>query len=739
MENNSHIARIGSELALENWQVSAVMQLLEEGATIPFIARYRKEQTGSMDEVAVTHVRNRLGRLKDLDRRRMVVLKSLSKSGYLTDELTGHIKAAKTLSELEDLYLPFRPKRQTRATIARERGLAPLADLIFQQKGVDPGREAIPFIDVEKGVSSVNEALKGARDIIAEKISEDKTIRSRLRDLYFTKGILRCHVIKGKESQGQKYRNYFRWEEPVGAAPAHRILAIRRGEREEMLSCTIAPAEDEALDLIRACIPTSSRQDGQQVDLALVDGYRRLLSRSLETEVRLHAKERADSESIGVFVENMRALLMSPPLGAKRVMGIDPGFRTGCKLALLDRQGKLIHHDVIYLHRSRAQDAAAATKLTALCRDYRIDAVAVGNGTAGKETLVFLKQLPWNPAPLMVMVDESGASIYSASAEARDEFPDLDITIRGAVSIGRRLMDPLAELVKIDPKSIGVGQYQHDVDQAALRQALDDTVRSCVNAVGVEVNQASAQLLTHISGVGPTVAQHIVMHRNKKGPFRSREDLMRVKGLGPKTFEQCAGFLRIRQGINPLDASAVHPESYAVVEKIAHDLGCSVSDLLTRASLRQRIKITDYITDLVGLPTLEDIISELGKPGRDPRKPFEYFNFADDINTIDDLQPGMQLPGVVSNVTAFGAFVDIGVHQDGLVHISEMADTFVKDPTDIVTVGQKVHVRVLGVEVERNRIQLSMRTPNSTRPRQNSEIKASKTYRHSRSRRRRPF
>ena len=739
VKNNPHIDEISARLALENRQVSAVALLLDEGATIPFIARYRKEQTGSLDEVAVTQIRNQIDRLRELERRRSVILKSLEKNGHLTDERQIQLEAAQTLSELEDLYLPFRPKRRTRATIAREKGLAPLAEMIFQRQGAVPDQEALAFIDPEKDVASVADALQGARDIMAEMINENQAIRSRLRDLFFAKGVLRCQVIKGKEDQGQKYRNYFQWEEPIRTAPAHRILAMRRGEREEILSFTIAPAEDKALDVMRSCIPTSPLPDGQQVDLAVVDSYRRLLSRSLETEMRLRSKERADTESIGVFVENLRALLMAPPLGAKRVMGIDPGYRTGCKLALLDRQGKLVHHDVIYLHRSRSQNAAAAAKLTSLCQTYQIDAVAVGNGTAGKETLAFLKQITWESAPLLVLVDESGASIYSASTVARDEFPDLDLTIRGAVSIGRRLMDPLAELVKIDPKSIGVGQYQHDVDQAALRRALEDTVRSCVNAVGVEVNRASAQLLTYVSGLGSSVAQNIIKHRDREGPFRSREDLMKVKGLGPKAFEQCAGFLRIRQGTNPLDASAVHPESYAVVEKIAQNLDCRITDLMTQPPLRGRIKLSEYVTDSIGLPTLEDIVAELGKPGRDPREPFEFFNFTDDINTIDDLKPGMQLTGIVSNVTAFGAFVDIGVHQDGLVHISEMADTFVKDPADIVTVRQRVNVRILGVDIKRNRIQLSMRAPKST-PHQERRKKAPpKSNRKPKPNKQRPF
>ncbi len=711
--NDTYVGRIAHELGLGPNQVLATIQLLEEGATVPFVARYRKEVTGSLDEVAITNIRDRFSQLQELEKRRESILKSLQERELLTDDLQQEIMAAETLTTLEDIYLPYRPKRRTRATMAKEKGLEPLADMLLEQAdSTDPITEAQAFVDSEKGVESAEDALAGARDIIAERVNEDQEARNKMRALYAEKGVFRTRVIPGRETEGAKYRDYFQWEEPVATAPSHRILAMRRGENEVFLSLEVAPPEEEALALLEILFVKADNAASQQVKEAVHDAYKRLLSHGMTTDIRLSTKDRADREAIKVFADNLRELLLGPPLGEKNVLAIDPGIRTGCKVVCLDRQGKLLHEETIYLFRSEKEKDFAGKTLAALCKTHGVEAIAVGNGTAGRETEAFVRDLRGrafaDDVPV-VMVNESGASVYSASEVARKEFPDLDVTYRGSVSIGRRLMDPLAELVKIDPKSIGVGQYQHDVNQQALKTSLDDVVMSCVNAVGVEVNTASEQLLSYVSGFGPQLAKNTVSYRNENGPFLSREDLKQVSRLGPKAFEQAAGFLRIRGGDNPLDASAVHPESYPIVEAMAMDAGCSVKDLIDKEPLRQQIDLSRYVTDKVGMPTLADIMAELAKPGRDPRKEFEGFAFTDGVEKMDDLRPGMRLPGVVTNVTAFGAFVDIGVHQDGLVHISQMADHFVKDPRQEVRVQQKVSVTVLDVDLERKRIALSLK------------------------------
>jgi uncharacterized protein len=708
--SEKHYAKIAEELDLRQEQVRATGALLEEGATVPFIARYRKEATGSLDEVAVTAVRDRLSQLHELDRRRESILKSLQERELLTDELKEKILAAETLTTLEDIYLPYKPKRRTRATVAREKGLEPLAKMLFEQdEAVDPLKEAAAYVDPEKGVETVEDALAGSRDIMAEWVNEDQGARERMRDLFRKKGLFRCRVIPGREETGAKFRDYFDWEEPVAPAPSHRVLAMRRGEKEGVLDLRVIPPEEEALSLLEVLFVKGEGPASLEVRAAVHDGYKRLLSYSMETEIRIETKRRADTEAIRVFADNLRDLLLAPPLGQKRVLAIDPGIRTGCKTACLDRQGKLLHADTIYPFRSEKERGSSGEKLSALVETYRPEAVAVGNGTAGRETETFVRDLGFPGNIPVVMVNESGASIYSASEVARAEFPDLDLTFRGAVSIGRRLMDPLAELVKIDPKSIGVGQYQHDVNQQDLKASLDDVVTSCVNGVGVEVNTASEQLLTYVSGLGPQLAKNIVAYRNEHGPLSSRRELLKVTRLGPRAFEQAAGFLRIRDGENPLDTSAVHPESYWIVEKMAGDLGCPVSDLLENEELRGRINPSGYVTEKVGMPTLNDILDELAKPGRDPRNQFEDFSFAEEVHRIGDLLPGMRLPGVVTNVTHFGAFVDIGVHQDGLVHVSQLAERFVKDPREVVKVNQRVTVRILEVDQERNRISLTLK------------------------------
>ena len=709
-----HISGIADEIAIQPAAVQATVSLLRQGATIPFIARYRKEATGNLDEVAITAIRDRLSQLEELDARKAAVLKSLETHGHLTDELKQKVISAASMALLEDIYLPYRPKRRTKAMIAREKGLEPLALNILEQTEQDPLQLAAEFVDPEKDVVSADDALDGARHIIAEIINEDPASREKMRDLYFTKGSIHARVISGKEAEGAKYRDYFDWQEAAAKAPSHRILAMRRGEKETVLNLSIAPPEPDALVLLETLFVSGDSAASMQVKLAAQDCFKRLLSHSMETEIRLATKQRAEKQAIEVFARNLRQLLLTPPLGPKRVMGIDPGFRTGCKLVCLDRQGKLLHYDTIYPHMTEKQDRQAAETIINLAQHHRIEAVAVGNGTAGRETEALIRKIDALKKIPVILVNESGASVYSASAAARREFPELDLTIRGAVSIARRLMDPLAELVKIDPKSIGVGQYQHDVDQSALKLALDDVVISCVNAVGVDLNRASAELLAYVSGLGPQLASNIVTYRNENGRFNSRAELKMVPRIGPKAYEQSAGFLRIHDGANPLDASAVHPESYPVVDAMARDQNCAVADLMADASLRAKIEVSRYVTDQIGRPTLMDILAELAKPGRDPRQAFEAIEFAEGVNQLSDLEPGMTLPGIVTNVTAFGAFVDTGVHQDGLVHISELSDSFVKDPADFVNVQQKVKVRVIAVDLERKRISLSMKSqPNA--------------------------
>ena len=702
---------IARELNIPADRIQAVVNMLAEGATIPFIARYRKEATGSLDEVAITAVRDRLTQLTELGDRKSSILKSLVKNGHLTEALKTRVLDAPTMAVLEDIYLPYRPKRRTRAAVAKEKGLETLALTIFEQSGVEPDLIATGFIDPDKGVATPADALAGARDIIAEMVNENETARARLRRLYFHKAVIRSTVAEGAETTGNKFKDYFQWEEKAAAAPSHRMLAMRRGEKEDVLNLSISPSEDEAIAILEALFVKGDGPDSEQVAYAVKDAYKRLLSRAMETEMRLATKERSEIEAIRIFSDNLRELLLTPPLGARRVMGIDPGYRTGCKLVCLDRQGKLLHHDTVYPHTSTKKAQDAGDLIIRLCDQYAIEAIAVGNGTAGRETETFLKQLRLTPPVPVVLVNESGASVYSASEVAREEFPDLDLTVRGAISIGRRLMDPLSELVKIDPKAIGVGQYQHDVDQTALKHALDDVVVSCVNGVGVDLNRASVQLLSYVSGLGPQLARNIVAFRNENGPFTSRKALTRVTRLGPKAFEQSAGFLRIPSGENPLDASAVHPESYHIVDAMARDLQISISELMASPQMQQQIDLHRYVTEKTGLPTLNDILLELAKPGRDPRRTFETVDFASNVARISDLKVGMTLPGVVTNVTAFGAFIDVGVHQDGLVHVSQLADKFVKNPAEVVKVQQKVSVRVLAVDLERNRISLSMRNP----------------------------
>ncbi|MBN1382359.1 MAG: RNA-binding transcriptional accessory protein [Deltaproteobacteria bacterium] len=715
--NEQRYEMIAGELNLTTRQINDTARMLADGATVPFIARYRKEVTGSLDEVQITAIRDRLQQLEELDNRREAILKSLTERNLLTEELEQKINAAETLAVLEDIYLPFRPKRRTRATVAKEKGLEPLAVKLFGQEDIHPAEEAVLFVNEELGVASAEDALAGARDIIAEWVNEAQDARAKMRQLFFDKGIIRSKVMKDKESEGIKYKDYYEWEEPVATAPSHRVLAMRRGEREDFLTLKMAPPEEEALIILEEQFVKGTNEAAEQVKLAVHDSYKRLLSLSMETEIRLATKKRADEAAIKVFADNLRQLLLAPPMGQKAVLAIDPGFRTGCKTVCLDRQGKLLHHETIFPLLSEKATREAGRTVLDLAGRFHIEAVAVGNGTAGRETETFLRTLGLPQTIPIVMVNESGASVYSASKAARDEFPDYDITVRGAVSIGRRLMDPLAELVKIDPKAIGVGQYQHDVDQDELKRCLDDIVMSCVNAVGVEVNTASAQLLAYVSGLGPALADNIVKHRDENGPFGSREDLKAVRRLGAKAFEQAAGFLRVRESANILDTSAVHPESYHIVEKMAADQACAVADLIADEGRRQKIILENYVTDRVGLPTLQDIMAELAKPGRDPREQFENVVFAEGIEKIEDLIIGMKLPGVVTNITAFGAFVDIGVHQDGLVHLSEMADRFVKTPGDVVKVSQKVEVTVLAIDLERKRISLSMKkTPGEKSP-----------------------
>lgn len=706
---------VAVELGVREQQVEATINLLDEGATIPFISRYRKEATGTLDEVQVGAIRDRITQLRDLDKRRDAILKSLEEMGKLTDELKSKIEAAESLTILEDLYLPFRPKRKTKASVAKEKGLEPLSISIFEQDNDDPLKLAEKYIDAEKGVNTIEEALQGARDIIAEKISEDAEARATVRELFLKKGLFRSRVIKGKETEGIKYKDYFEWSESVKDAPSHRVLALRRGEKELFLSLEISPEEEEAIEILNKKFVLHHNACGDEVRTAIKDGYKRLLAPSIETETRVFTKTRADEEAIRVFAENARQLLLAAPLGQKRVMAIDPGFRTGCKVVCLDEQGKLLENGNIYPHEPQKKLVEAQAIIKQMCLKHNIEAIAIGNGTAGRETESFVREMKLENV-MVVMVNESGASIYSASEAAREEFADLDLTVRGAVSIGRRLMDPLAELVKIDPKSIGVGQYQHDVDQNKLQKSLDDVVSSSVNAVGVELNTASKQLLSYVSGLGPQLAQNIIEYRNTNGAFKTRNELKKVARLGDKAFEQAAGFLRIRTAENPLDASAVHPERYTLVEQMAKDLQCSVKDLMSSAEIRAKLDLKNYISDEVGLPTLKDILNELSKPGRDPREQFEAVQFSEGVNSMEDLRIGMQLTGIVTNLTKFGAFVDIGVHQDGLVHVSHISNTFIDDPAKVLKVSQKVKVTVLEVDIARKRISLSMKGEAAPRP-----------------------
>ena len=708
--NQQHIVKIANEISVKDQQVAATVKLLDEGATIPFISRYRKEMTGSLDEVAITHIRDRISQLRDLDKRREAILKSIDEQGKLTDELKKKIDEAETLSALEDIYLPYRPKKRTRATIAKEKGLEPLAEKIFQQESFNVNEEAKAYLDDEKEVKTVEDAINGASDIIAEWINENADLRSEMRDLFWNKGIIKSRIISGKEEEGQKYKDYFEWEEPMATAPSHRVLAMRRGEKEMILMLDISPDEDEAVGLLESKVLKANNEAAEIVKNALKDSYKRLMKPSMETEIRLKSKKSADEEAIEVFSNNLRQLLLAPPLGEKAVLALDPGFRTGCKVVCLNKQGRLLDNATIYPNEPQKKTMESGALVKHFVEKYEIEAIAIGNGTASRETESFIRSLDLPKNIIVVMVNESGASVYSASEAARKEFPDYDVTVRGAVSIGRRMMDPLAELVKIDPKSIGVGQYQHDVDQNSLKKSLDDVVISCVNNVGVEVNTASQAILTYVSGLGPQLAQNIVEFRDQKGSFKDRAQLKEVKRMGDKAFEQAAGFLRIRNASNPLDGSAVHPESYGIVERMAKDQGCSIRDLMSSAELRKKINLKNYVTDTIGLPTLEDILKELDKPGRDPRENFEIFAFKEGVNEITDLEVGMQLPGIVTNITNFGAFVDVGVHQDGLVHISHLSDDFVSNPGDVVNVHQKVNVTVIEVDVNRKRISLSMKS-----------------------------
>ncbi len=704
---NKHIEIITSELNLTFKQVLNTAKLIGEGATVPFISRYRKELTGSLDEVEITAIRDRLSKLEELSKRKETVLTTIDEQGKLTDELRKRIEECYDPVELEDIYLPYKPKRRTRATIAKEKGLEPLAEILMKQKDNDVISIASRFITDD--VPTAEDALDGARDIIAEWISENEKARNIVRNHFRRSSIIRSKVVKGKEEEGVKFSDYFAWEEPVKKCASHRFLAMRRGQVEGFLKVSITPPADDVLDDLSQAFVKGDCEATDQVDYAIEDSYKRLIEPSIENEFTSELKEKADDEAIRVFAENLRQLLLSPPLGQKSVMGIDPGYRTGCKVVCLDSQGNLLHNETIYPHPPQNESGKAMSKISALADSYKIEAIAIGNGTASRETEALVKRIRFNRDVRVFAVSEDGASIYSASTVAREEFPDYDVTVRGAVSIGRRLMDPLAELVKIDPKSIGVGQYQHDVDQTKLKQGLDNVVESCVNHVGVNLNTASKHLLTYISGLGPQLAKNIVDYRKENGEFISRSQLKKIPRLGEKAFEQSAGFLRISNAKNPLDNSAVHPESYHVVEKMAEDINCTVADLLKDEALRTKIEINRYITNTIGIPTLKDIMAELAKPGRDPRQGIKVFEFAEGVYSMEDLIPGMVLPGIVTNITNFGAFVDIGVKQDGLVHISQLADKYVSNPNDIVKLHQHLMVKVLEVDIPRNRIQLTMK------------------------------
>lgn len=698
---------ISRSLQIPEHQVEKTVALLLEGATIPFISRYRKEVTGGLDEVQISNIKDQLDKLTELQKRKDTILKSIEEQEKLTPELKKRIEDSWDSTELEDLYLPYKPKRVTRAEIARKKGLEPLAKIIMLQQENDPETRAYSFVKGE--VKDTEEALQGARDIIAEWVNENEGARNAVRNSFSHTAIISSKVIKGKEEEGAKYQDYFDFSEPLKRTTSHRLLALRRGEAEGILRVGISPDTEASVERLLNRFVKGRSASSEQVGEAVEDAFKRLLKPSIETEFANLSKAKADEEAIRVFAENLRQLLLAAPLGQKRVLGVDPGYRTGCKLVCLDAQGNLLHNETIYPHPPQNEKNKAATKVSHLVETYAIEAIAIGNGTASRETEQFITNIRYDRKVQVFVVSENGASIYSASKIARDEFPEYDVTVRGAISIGRRLMDPLAELVKIDPKSIGVGQYQHDVDQPALKKSLDQTVESCVNSVGVNVNTASKHLLTYISGLGPTLAQNIVNYRAENGPFNTRKEILKVPRMGEKAFEQSAGFLRIQGGKNPLDNSAVHPESYPIVEQIAKDLQCSVSDLITNKELKKKLKLENYITDKVGMPTLLDIMEELDKPGRDPRQAIQVFSFDPTIKTIEDLREGMVLPGIVTNITNFGCFVDVGIKENGLVHISELADRFISDPTQVVSIHQHVKVKVLSVDFGRKRVQLSMK------------------------------
>ena len=705
--NPTHINLISSKLNLPEKKVRSTVKLLDEGATIPFIARYRKEMTGSLDEVSISDIKTQLDKLVEIEKRKETILKTIEEQGKLTDELKRRIEETYDATILEDIYLPYKPKRKTRATAAKEKGLEPLADIIFSQNNHNIEQLASQYITDE--VASIDDALQGARDIIAEKINEDAKVRNKVRFAFEKGAYVTAKVARGKEEEAAKYKDYFQFDEPLHRCPSHRLLAIRRGEDEGFLRVNVAPDAEDTLYRLERELLKGYGAATQQVKLAMEDAYKRLLQPSIETEFRNLSKDKADEEAIEVFTKNLRQLLLSPPLGQKRVIAIDPGFRTGCKVVVLNESGNLLKYTTIFPHPPQSKELSAIAEIQSLVTSFQIDAIAIGNGTAGRETLSIFQSVDYGRPVEVFMVNESGASIYSASEIAREEFPDYDITVRGAASIGRRLMDPLAELVKIDPKSIGVGQYQHDVNQSKLKESLDRTVESCVNSVGININTASKPLLTYVSGLGPTLAKNIIQYRTENGQFKSRSELKKVKRMGDKAFEQAAGFLRIRDAKNPLDNTAVHPESYSLVKQMAKDVNCTVAELINNESLRKQIDLRKYVTDSIGLPTLNDIVKELEKPGLDPRGSAKAVEFSQRIKTIEDVQPGMILTGVVNNITNFGAFVDIGIKQGGLVHISEMANRFIKNPSEVVSLNQEVKVKVLEVDLKRGRIQLSMK------------------------------
>ena len=698
---------ISKALGIPARQVEKTMGLLDEGATIPFISRYRKEVTGGLDEVQIGDINDHYGKLKEVSKRKETILASIDEQGKLTPELKKRIETSWDSTELEDIYLPYKPKRQTKAEIARKKGLEPLATLLMLQTAQDSTKAASPYVKGE--VKDVREALQGARDIIAEWVNEDEQARNTVRNSFSRTAVISSKVVKGKEEEGSKYRDYFDFSEPLNRCSSHRLLALRRGEAEGFLRVSISPDAEGCIERLNRRFVKGRSDASAQVEEAVGDSFKRLLKPSIETEFANLSKMKADEEAIRVFSENLRQLLLSPPLGQKRVLGVDPGYRTGCKVVCLDAQGNLVHNEAIYPHPPQNEKGKAVSKVAQLVSTYAIDAIAIGNGTASRETEQFITGIRYDRKVQVFVVSENGASVYSASKIAREEFPEYDVTVRGAVSIGRRLMDPLAELVKIDPKSIGVGQYQHDVEQGALKKSLDQTVESCVNLVGVDVNTASKHLLTYISGLGPTLAQNIVNYRAEHGPFVSRRELLKVPRMGEKAFEQSAGFLRITSGKNPLDNSAVHPESYSIVEQMAKDLNCTVSELIANKELKKKLNLQKYVSTTIGMPTLTDIMEELDKPGRDPRQTIKVFEFDPNVKKLEDLKEGMVLPGIVTNITAFGCFVDVGIKENGLVHISEMADRFISDPTQVVSMHQHVQVRVQSVDLVRKRVQLSMK------------------------------